>query len=498
MLVKKSNIIKINLSAGIVSSGDLYAIMCAAENALIKDVQFGVRQQLYCKVAEKYLTGFVNDLDAIGISYEVNIEQYPNIVSSYVTEDVFQNANWLSEGVYKDILDLFDFQPKLKININDNSQTFVPFFTGNINFISSYVSNYWYLYIRFPKTTHTYRWPVLIYTEDIPRICKSIENIIGVNKTLFQDRDFINGNALYALVHDKDSYITQPVTEDLKIPDFGMPYYEGFNRYGNKSWLGIYKRDELFSVAFLKDVCSVCLKTKIGQMYTTPWKSLIINGIQQSDRKLWDFVLNEHRINVRHASNELNWQVEDLCDEGLSLKKYLVRQFDKDDVRTFGLFFAIKTKPKTGLFGSVIIRKQQKPATAKYKITDRFDILYSSNFNPNSKDYVLFRSDVERENLETYLLSLCKYYYELKNEATDVNHAAFRKTETVIEEAPALTLVHQCPHCYTIYDEIYGDTANDIAPGITFAELKDEYECPTCGAAKDEFVSIAKPLIAEK
>ncbi|UEG50104.1 rubredoxin [Ferruginibacter lapsinanis] len=497
MLVKKSNIVKINLTGGIVSSGDMYAIMCAAESAQIKNVQFGVRQQLYCKVAEKFLYDFVETLQNIGMSFEVNEEHFPNIVSSYVTEDVFQNANWLSEGVYKDILDLFNYEPKLKININDNSQTFVPFFTGNINFISSYVSNYWYLYIRFPKTTHTYRWPVLIYTEDIPKISKSIETIIAANKMLFQDRDFINGNALYALVHDKDSYITQPATEELIIPDFGMPYYEGFNRYGNKSWLGIYKRDELFSVAFLKDVCSVCLKTKIGQLYTTPWKSIIINGIQQADRKLWDFVLNEHRINVRHASNELNWQVEDMCDEGLSLKKYLVRQFDKDDVRTFGLFFAIKTKPKTGLFGSVIIRKQQKPAAVKYKITDRFDILYSSNFNPNSKEYILFRSDVERENLETYLLSLCKYYYELKNEATDVNHDVFRKVVKPVETEPALKLIHQCPDCFTIYDEIYGDTVNDIAAGVTFAELSDAYECPTCGAAKEKFVPVAKPSLIE-
>lgn len=495
MIIKKSNIVKINLPLGIISSGDLHAIMCAAENAQVKDVQFGVRQQLYCKVAEKFLTDFLASLEKIKISYEVNEEQYPNIVSSYVTEDVFQNANWLSEGVYKDILDLFDFQPKLKININDNMQTFVPFFTGNINFISSNTNNYWYLYVRFPKTTHMYRWPALIYTEDIPRICKVLEMTIVENKNLYQDRDFINGNALYAKVHNKETFIVQPVTEELVVPDFGMPYYEGFNRYGNKSWLGIYRRDELFNVTFLKDVCGICLKTKIGQIYSTPWKSIIINGIQQPDRKLWDFVLNEHRINVRHASNELNWQVEDLCDEGLSLKKYLVRQFDKDDVRTFGLFFAVKTQPKTGLFGSVVIRKQQKPASVKYKITDRFDILYSSNFNPNSKDYILFRSDVERENLETYLLSLCKYYYELKNEATDVNHAAFRKEEPVVEVAPSITLIHQCSHCFTIYDEMYGDSVNDIAAGTTFAELSDSYECPTCGAAKEDFAVLAKPLL---
>jgi hypothetical protein len=49
-----------------------------------------------------------------------------------------------------------------------------------------------------------------------------------------------------------------------------VPYYEGFNRYGNKNWLGIYRREELFPLPFLKAVSLICLQTKIGQLYTTP------------------------------------------------------------------------------------------------------------------------------------------------------------------------------------------------------------------------------------
>lgn len=99
------------------------------------------------------------------IIFELDSDVHPNIVSSYVTEDVFYHANWLREGVYKDILDLFDYRPQVKINLVDNDQAFIPFFTGNFNYIASETSNYWYLYIRFPKTNIIYLWPSLIYSE---------------------------------------------------------------------------------------------------------------------------------------------------------------------------------------------------------------------------------------------------------------------------------------------------------------------------------------------
>src|SRR5690606_762088 len=137
--------------------------------------------------------------------------------------------------------------------------------------------------------------------------------------------------------------------------------------------------NELFSVAFLKDLCHICLKTRIGQIYTTPWKSIIIKGVASSDRKLWNAVLDKNRINVRHASNELNWQIEDLCEESLQLKYELIRAFNESDTRTFKLCFAIKINPQSGLFGSIIIRKQsEKEHTTDLENTNpKFDVLHT-------------------------------------------------------------------------------------------------------------------------
>jgi rubredoxin len=375
------------------------------------------------------------------------------------------------------------------------SQAFVPFFTGNINFISSAMGNYWYLYVRWPRTNLIYRWKELIYSSDIPRISRLIEGIILNNKHLFFDQPSVDGDILYAEVHEKENFVTQRITEDLKLPAFNLPYYEGFNRYGNKTWLGIYRREELFPLSFLKDICIICLQTKIGQLYTTPWKSLIIKGIGQDDRPLWDYVLGKYRINVRHASNELNWQVEDLSEEGLRLKRWLVRQFDNDDIRTHGLCFAIKTRPGTGLFGSVIIRRQKGAHPNQRKVLDRYDILHTRDFNANSKEYILFRKGLEKENLAPYLVSLCKYFYELQSEANLIPHQVYRQDQVQRETSPDKKWVFQCRHCLTLYDEEYGDPSGGAPPGGRFEELGGEYECPVCAAPKEDFTAVEKSLL---
>nr|WP_279298313.1 rubredoxin [Paraflavisolibacter caeni] len=450
---------------------------------------------MFLKVKVEKLAQLEEDLKLANIFFETEGDEFPNIVSSYVTEGVFQSAIWVSEGVYRDVLDHFDFHPRLRINLSDSGQTFIPFFTGHLNFVSSEKNNYWYLYVRFPKTSQVYAWNDLVYTGDIPRLCKIIEEIILGNKELFYGIENISAGDLYRVVAEKVSFVSQPVEQPLKLPQFALPYYEGFNQYNNKTWLGIYRRDELYSIAFLKDICAICKETKIGQIYTTPWKSLIIKGIEVHQRKLWDYVLGKYRINVRHASNELGWQVEDLNEDALNLKHHLIRHFDKDDVRTYGLCFAIKTQPNTSLFGSVIIKKLPNESRNQRRALDRYDILYTRDFNPNSKEYILFRKEVPKEFLDTYLISLCKYYYELNSEQDLIPHEAYQENNPGSGNESPIKLVHQCRDCLTIYDEAYGDLTNGIESGLPFKDLPDSYECPTCGAGKENFQTIEQPSL---
>lgn len=487
-MFRKHYHIKIDLPGGIMTTGDLYALVQAAEEARAGYLQPGGRQQMYCRVSDKYGEAFVSALAAAGLRFEINAEAHPNIVSSYVTEGIFErNGGWLSEGLYKDILGGFDYRPTCKINLVDGQQCFVPFFTGNINFISSGIGNFWYLYVRWPRTTRVECWKDLVSSEDIPVISRCIDELLtaggeGGLETLYREVD------------RRGIGRRQPVREALTMPRFDLPYYEGFNRYGGKSWLGIYRRDEQFPLVFLKDIATICRKTRIGQLYTTPWKSLIIKGIEERDRDLWRFVLGKYRINVRHAANELNWQVEDGNEDGLRLKRYLVRQLDQEDVRTEGLCFAIKTRPGTGLAGSVVIRKQD---SGKAK-AERYDILHTSDFNANSKEYVLYREGLEKENLAVYLVSLCKYFYERESGVEPAGLKAGTVKEDVAGSAAGVrVLLHQCGECLTIYDETYGDPAAGVAPGLAFDETPEDYCCPVCGAGKGGFREVEKTAVIQ-
>jgi rubredoxin len=487
-MTTKTHTIKINLPGGIVSAGNFYHILQAAERAAVTHIRFGNRQQLFFEVEEQALEGLAGELFGANIIYELNADEHPNIVSSYVTEDVFYHANWLREGVYKDILDGFDYRPQLKINLADSGQTFVPFFTGNLNFIASDTSNYWFLYIRFPKTNTIYSWPCLVYSEDIPGLSSLIERLIFSHKEKFYDQPHINGAYFHDLVSAIGNFVLQPIENPLKLPKFTLPYYEGFNRYDNKLWLGIYRRDELFPLLFLKDLCRVALQTRIGQLYTTPWKSLIVKGIGLAERGLWDGVLCRHRINVRHASNELNWQVEDHCQQGLALKNYLVHKFNEEDVRTYRLCFAIKTQPKTGLFGSIIIRTNHPLAAGADLEQELFEILYTRDFNPNSKEFILFKKEVTKQVLSSVLIELCNFYYEWMSEPELLHQAALLDAAPE-QELQELKQVQQCKHCLTVYNETLGDILQDIEPGTPFHALA-AYQCPTCEAPKEDFCPI--------
>lgn len=471
------HIIKINLPGGYVAAGDLYEVLLMAESVGAKYIRIGNRQQLYFTIQDRDLETLEMEMLRMGVAYEVNTDEHANIISSYVCDTIFSNESWLKEGVYRDIFDLFNHQPRLKVNLVDQQQTFVPFFSGNLNFISSDVSNYWHFYIRFPKTNQFYQWPSLVYSDDIALLAKITEDVIFNQKEHFFDQK-VNELFFYKTVSSKIPTSVNHRSEPLKVPDFYLPYYEGFNKYGNnKYWLGVYRRNELFPLEFLKDVCNLCIKTRNGQIYTTPWKSIIVKGIEQPDRIAWGAILDRYRLNVRHAANELNWQIEDLCEEGLSLKQQLVREFEEADLRTYRLSFAIKTQSQTGLLGSIVIKKQSPGI---------FTIQHTRDFNPNSKSLIAYKDELSANELAPALAELCERYYSIS--AKDTGPANSREQKGGSNE-PARRQVHQCKNCLSIYDERYGDELNGITAGTCFENIED-YTCPVCESAKADFVVV--------
>ena len=44
-----------------------------------------------------------------------------------------------------------------------------------------------------------------------------------------------------------------------------------------------------------------------------------------------------------------------------------------------------------------------------------------------------------------------------------------------------------CTICGYVYDPEQGDPDNGVNPGTLFEDLPDDWECPVCGASKEDF-----------
>jgi len=482
--------IKINFLGGIISPGELYNILIAAGRAGVYYVSFGLRQQLLIHVSSETVGLLTEELVKLDVCYESDTDNFPNIVSSYPAEEAFINNTWLSEGVYKDIFDGIDYRPRLKINISDSNQSFTPMLTGNINWVaSSTAQHFWHLFVRFPKTNTIYEWDQMVYTNDVANLSAEIEKIILQFKDEFYDNKLANGVLLFKKI-DLEKFITKPAEKPAVLPAFNLPYYEGLNRYDNKYWLGIYRRDELFSVSFLKDLCLLCLKTKIGQLCSTPWKSAMVKGIEEKDKSVWNRLLEKHQINVRHAANELNFQVEDNCKDGLALKNYLVKRLNNEDTRTFGVCIGIKTRKKSEVFSSILVRRKALLSIFGIEIFHMYDILCAHDFNPNERTGFVFSSNNPKFLLGEQLRRSVTAFYKYRNDKNIITEREIPIQKERKEKATEY--VHQCSQCLTIYDEINGEHEKGIEAGIRFESLPEDYTCSLCEGSKDGFKQIEK------
>ena len=417
------NTLKVNFKGGIIPHTHLYNILVAVSKFRVHYVRFGLRQQLLFDVEIENLESLTAELDMLGISYEVDKEEFPNIVSSFPAVEVFIIDTWLSENVYKEIFESFNYMPRLKINLSDVNQSFTPLFTGNINWVASPSElHFWHLYIRFPKTNIVYEWKDVVHTKDLAGMSLSIEETILQYKEKFYDNNDASGDELYEKI-STEPFTVKPAGIPLALPPFRLPYYEGLNRYNDKYWLGIYRRDELFSIKFLKEVCQLCLVTEIGQLCSTPWKTIIIKGILEKNRVDWDYLLDKYQVNVRHAANELNFQVEDNSLKALQLKQHLVKYLNDDDTRTSGVCIGIKTRRKSEIFSSILVRRKAMIRIGKWGLFYTYDILCAKDYNPNERTDFFFSRDnpklVLAEQLRRAVLSF--YTYHDKTEVTETD-----------------------------------------------------------------------------
>ncbi|WKL45348.1 rubredoxin [Flavobacterium sp. ZE23DGlu08] len=465
------------VKGGVISPGELREIVNMGLEQGLDSISFGSRQDI---IFPKDFTAVDKEKVGKNLFVHPNEKSGNNIVSSYVSTDIFRNTPWLTGNKFLYILEQFKEHPKLKVNITDPKQQLVPLFTGHINFIASDHEDYWFLYIRLPKWDKMEMYPVLIYSWNIAEIYYEIE------KKLIEEPDSVE--MIFQLVSDALDTNNRTIDKPLNIPFYPFPYYEGMNRLGiDQYWLGLYWRNNLYDLDFLKEMCDLCFDCKIGKICITPWKSFIIKGIPK-DRKLdWEKFLGKKGINVRHSLLELNWHLPVAMEWALNLKTFLVRTLDQFDISTYGLTFGISEYNRDGhYFTSIVVEKNELPKDLEsIKIRDTYNVLYAKNFDPNTKEYIVHAQDVDKLELPTILIELSrKYFDELGNQIAEVPAKAAKK-ETTTQD------IHQCPECLTLYNSEYGDVIQGIEKGVLFKDLPEDYCCSLCESPKINFVVLA-------
>lgn len=471
---------RILIPGGVTSPGELKDIISMLEAAGLKTVHFGSRQDLLFPIN----TNDKTQLESIAqFKTEVIGERsYRNIVCSYVSADIFDMTYWLKGSTYLYILEGFDYNPKLKINITDPKQRLVPIFSGDLNFVASENEDYWYLNVKLPHWDEAAFYPVLIYSWDICAISRAIEDM---------HEDIQNVEELFFVLSKKLDTNNKTIEKELQIAYTTFPYYEGMNRMGlDQYWLGLYWRNNNYDLDFLKEFCGFCLDNSIGKICITPWKSFIVKGIKQQNRPELERFLGQWGINVRHSQLEMNWHVpvDDL--EALELKRFLVRSFDQNDISTYGLTFGIsKDVGKRSHFASIIVEKNPAPEIVKgFEVRPTYNVLYFENFDPNSGKYVTHAQDIDKIELPGLLMELSKKYFEQLGKVR-----VAEENQITLEERPT-QMVYQCRSCFTVYDKNYGDAKGQIPAGTLFQDLPTSYSCPVCEAPKSNFEKVELQL----
>ena len=464
---------RLRINGGVLSPGELKYICEAAESLGLDAISFGSRQDII--FPEKIDETKFDMFDKIQF-VKPKRDGIENIASSYVSADILPSTPWLTSDRYLYVLEQFKHKLKLRINIIDPEQRLVPLFTGNVNFIASKHEDYWYLYIRLPGWKKTQMYPALIYSWDMDKIELAIENVLKEEPETIE--------TLFELVSDAVDTNNRTVDKPLEVPFYPFPYYEGMNRIGDKYWLGLYWRNNRYDISFLKAMCDLCAENKIGKISITPWKSFIVKGIPLQAKLQWEKLLGKFGINVRHSMLEMNWHLPVNDKSALNLKKYLVTNFDQNDISTYGLTFGITSYDSdTYNFTSIVIEKNRKPVSiGDFIIRDTYNLLYAKNFDPNTRDYIMHVQDVDKVELPGLLMELSQLYFEQLGTERDEGEITTPIKQLLEEE------VYQCKDCLTIYNEIYGDMTQNIEPNTLFENLPKSYECSLCEAPKSSLV----------
>lgn len=470
--------IEVFCNGGMVSPGDLRKIVMTAQHLGAKYIQLGSRQQIRFEINPAYLNDLKVRFHNISHTYNIGITTSFNIVTSGIVKDILPTKVWLSEGYYREILNTFDHQPKIAINMVDPEQSAIPLLTGVLNFVASSVEDYWNIYFSLPQQKQAGWMSIMIHSDKIADFSLYVEKYI-------QSQSIVKLSDLMTDVYELDSWNFKKTDSFPQIPEYHYFSQEGFHLNGDHFWLGIFNTKNIFSISLMDAICVEALESNVGTIYISPWDSFLLKNIPIARLPVWEHLLGINDVNTGHASHELCWNIAEWDVNSNVLRAYINDYFREKDKRTEGLILGVNNEPNDTFYSIKIVEEGLFKLFGK-NFFPVYHIRYKENFNPNEPEDKSFMDYVQKKSLPEFISYLTEQYYSKQKAIRS------KQVVPVVVSKPAkkddkIGLVYQCASCLTIYDPEYGDPDEGIVAGTYFDELPSNYCCPVCSNSKKGF-----------
>jgi len=325
-----------------------------------------------------------------------------NVVSSNVAIGVTTTTWWLGESTYQRILDSFEADPGVAVNLVDPLQGLVPLLTGHLNFVATPEEEYWHLYLRPGKRDDgVLDHPLRVHSEDIAALTAAIEN-----RTRRKESD---GMRKRERQHPQRSYRPGPIPRRvaggaIPVRPVALPWYEGLHSMpGSSPWLGLHQEDHHFRHDLLRSVARLCHDTGIRKIGITPWKSLVIRDMRPRDQDRWAQLTRQHATKACTSPPDLGWHVPPMDRDALELRATLTEKLREEGVDTQGLTFGI-TGTGSRPFTSIVIERERRSGVE----SGSYSIRHAEAFDPNRLRYRSHARGVPRERLVPLLAELIR------------------------------------------------------------------------------------------
>jgi|GEM_PF-687860 len=479
--------VEVYCNGGIVSPGELRKIAMAAQQFGATHLQLGNRQEIRFAIHAEAIEEFNVRFKLLSLPYSIGVHKNFNIISSCLVKDILKTRVWLTEGEYRDILQSFDFQPAIAINVIDPDQYAIPLFTGVLNFVASVIEDYWNVYFSLPQQGEQGWMPILIQSDKIASFSMFVQTCIHA-------QDQISLSELMDELYQLDTWNFKKVDSYPVIPEYHFFPVEGFHPSGNSHWLGIFNKHNEFSISLIDAICVEALESNLGTIYITPWDSFLLKNISTERILPWENLLGLYDVNTGHAAHELNWNMNEWNDNSNEIRAYVNDYFRSKDKRTEGLIIGVNNDPNDNFYSIKIVEEALFTLFGR-SFFSMYHLRFKEDFNPNNPVDKSFMDYIQKKNLPEFISYLTLEYYSKKKAIVDKTKKISDKKNipAIIKQKITIELVYQCSTCLTLYDPKYGDVDEGIVAGTLFEELPQNYSCPVCSNSKKGFILLVDP-----